>query len=201
VFINSPERLSVSVRIKPSTLYALPSTLDACQRGVAIAWVGRDFRPDPRGQADLLVDPDKFDLGQHESLMGAGKDVDLPDQLALRDGEALLFDARSATKLEQRLGVPDRKSILELGARGAAFARFDRQCRRPPVSDAYADRCLPAARQTLGEETMWTLENFPSLAILEAAFLRTPPPQTISYEPAAEWTEMDFRLIERILKM
>jgi hypothetical protein len=57
------------------------------------------------------------------------------------------------------------------------------------------------ARQTFGEDTRCTLENFPSRAISCGARWRMPVPHTMVYVPADEFTEIRFGFIERILEM
>jgi hypothetical protein len=60
---------------------------------------------------------------------------------------------------------------------------------------------FPAARQTFGDETTWTLENRPSVAISRAARRITPEPETTEYGPAEDFTGMRFIFTDKTFLM
>ena len=74
--------------------------------------------------------------------MGAGKDIDFPDETFIRDAVTRLFDDDTDGVFQQFLGVGDGDLILEFVAGERAAADLHRQPRGLPIKDANTHRAV-----------------------------------------------------------
>lgn len=97
------------------------------QFGVVVPMIVGDLLAKPVRPVEVLIGPLKFDLNDHQALIGAEENIDLPDEAAIRDIVANFFDNFSLAQCEEGLRVPGWDGIFELAARKPRLGALDGQ--------------------------------------------------------------------------